>query len=102
IYARRSTRALYEELGVRLATASAVLLLVTEMARRVLKMQASSSADAALTPRHPTPRSGRLALGFTLATAFMLLAVIGASAQHGAGAAELRRGPASVVLSVLI
>ena len=102
ISARRSARALYEGLGVRLATASAVLLLVTETARRVLKMQASSSADAALTPRRPTPRSGRLALGFTLATAFMLLAVIGASAQHGAGAAELRRGPASVVLSVLI
>jgi len=32
----------------------------------------------------------------------MLLAVIGASAQRGADAAELRRGPASVVLSVLI
>ena len=65
-------------------------------------MHASPSADAAFAPRRPTPRSGRLALGFTLATVLMLLAVIGASAQHGADVAELRRGPASVVLSVLI
>jgi len=32
----------------------------------------------------------------------VLLAVIGASAEHGAGSTQLRRGPASVVLSVLI
>jgi hypothetical protein len=31
----------------------------------------------------------------------ILLAVVGASAEHGTGAAQLRRGPASVVLSVL-
>jgi hypothetical protein len=43
-----------------------------------------------------------LALGFTLATVLILLAVVGASAQNGADVAELRRGPASVVLSVLI
>jgi hypothetical protein len=43
-----------------------------------------------------------LAVGFALAAALILLAVIGASSQHGPGAAVLRRGPASVVLSVLI
>ena len=31
----------------------------------------------------------------------ILLAVVGASAEHGTGAPQLRRGPASVVLSVL-
>jgi len=32
----------------------------------------------------------------------VLLAVVGGSAEHGAGAAQLRRGPASIVLSVLV
>ena len=42
-----------------------------------------------------------MALGVAIAALLVVLAVIGASAQHGAGAAQLRRGPASVVLSVL-
>ena len=70
----------------------------------MLTMQASPSADAtaALVPRRPLPRSGGLAVGFALVAALILLAVIGATWQHGPGAAALRRGPASVVLSVLI
>ncbi|MGA3353931.1 MAG: DUF4129 domain-containing protein [Acidimicrobiales bacterium] len=44
----------------------------------------------------------RLALGLTVATLIIVLAVIGASAQHGTGVAQLRRGPASILLSVLI
>jgi hypothetical protein len=43
-----------------------------------------------------------LAVGFALAATLILLAVIGAASQHGPGAAALRRGPASVVLSVLV
>ena len=40
-------------------------------------------------------------LGVAVAILLVFLTVIGASAQHGTGAAHLRRGPASVVLSVL-
>jgi len=42
-----------------------------------------------------------LALGVAVVTLLILLAVIGASAEHGTAASHLRRGPASVVLSVL-
>jgi hypothetical protein len=43
-----------------------------------------------------------LALGIAVVGLLILLAVVGASAEHGAGAAQLRRGPASIVLSVLV
>jgi hypothetical protein len=42
-----------------------------------------------------------LTLGVAVVALLILLAVIGASAEYGAGASQLRRGPASVVLSVL-
>lgn len=65
-------------------------------------VQPSSSLGSGLASRQPTSRSMRLALGLTVATLIIVLAVIGASAQHGTGVAQLRRGPASILLSVLI
>ena len=69
-------------------------------ARRVLAVQSFSSADRAFASRQAGSRS-RLLLGVAVAILLVFLTVIGASAQHGTGAAHLRRGPASVVLSVL-
>jgi hypothetical protein len=43
-----------------------------------------------------------MALGIAVLVLVILLTVIGGAAQHGASAAQLRRGPASVVLTVLI
>jgi len=48
--------------------------------------------------RRPTS----LALGLIVIALIILLAVIGGAAEHGAGTAQLRRGPASIVLSVLM
>ena len=42
-----------------------------------------------------------MAIGIAVAAILVLLAVMGASAQHDAGAARLERGAASIVLSVL-
>jgi len=42
-----------------------------------------------------------LLLGCTVVALLILLSVLGASATHGTGAAQLRRGPASILLSVL-
>jgi hypothetical protein len=67
-----------------------------------MMVQSPSSTESVATSPATTTRSTRLALGITVVTLLILLTVIGASAEHGAGAAELRRGPASVVLSVLI
>ena len=44
----------------------------------------------------------RLVLGIAVVTLLIFLAVIGGSAEHSTGTAELRRGPASIVVSVLI
>ena len=65
-------------------------------------MRVSSRADTIPGSLRSTPQLSKLALGFTLTTLLILIAAIGASAQHGAGAAALRRGPASVLLSVLV
>lgn len=49
-----------------------------------------------------TVRSAPVALGLAAVVLLLAMSVVGASATRGAGVAELRRGPASVVLSVLI
>ena len=64
-------------------------------------MHSSLSAPSAA-PQHQTvDRPARSVLGVAVVAFLILLAVIGGSAEHGSGVAELRRGPASVVLSVL-
>jgi len=60
----------------------------------------SSAGDSCASPQARS-RPTRLALGVAVVTLLILLAVIGASAEHGTTASHLRRGPASVVLSVL-
>jgi protein-S-isoprenylcysteine O-methyltransferase Ste14 len=67
----------------------------------VLTVQSSPSAGSASRSQQAMSRSTRLALGVAVVALLILLAVIGGSAEHGAGAAQLRRGPASVVLSVM-
>ena len=64
-------------------------------------MQSFSSADGVSASQRATSRPTRLVLGVAVMALVILLAVVGASAEHGTGAAQLRRGPASVVLSVL-
>ena len=61
-----------------------------------------SSGGSRSTPERATRRPARLAAGVALPSLLIVLAVTGASALHGAGTSQLRRGPASVVLSVLI
>ncbi len=68
----------------------------------MLLVQRSSDMGSSVAARPAATRSTRTAFGVTVATLLVLLAGIGASAEHGAGAAQLRRGPASIVLSVLI
>ena len=63
-------------------------------------VQSSPSAGNASANNESTSRSTRLAFGVAVVTLLIPLAVIGASAEHGAGTAQLRRGPASVVLSL--
>lgn len=65
-------------------------------------MQSSSSVGSVTLSQQAGSRSTRLALGIAAVGLLILLAVVGASAEHGAGAAQLRRGPASIVLSVLV
>lgn len=65
-------------------------------------MQWSPSAGSGTPTKDPTGRPARLTLGIGVVGLLVLLAVVGASAEHGAGTAELRRGPASVVASSLI
>ena len=65
-------------------------------------MQSSSSMGSVTLSQQAGSRSTRLALGIAVVGLLILLAVVGASAEHGAGAAQLRRGPASIVLSVLV
>lgn len=67
----------------------------------MLTVQSSSSMGSISASHQPTTSSTRLALGIVIMVLLVLLAVVGASAEHGAGTAQLRRGPASVVLSVL-
>ena len=64
-------------------------------------MQSVPSADGVGASQQAASRSTRLALGVAVVALLILLAVVGACAERGAGAAQLRRGPASVVLSVL-
>ena len=64
-------------------------------------MQSFSSAGDSCASPQARSRPTRLALGVAVVTLLILLAVIGASAEHGTAASHLRRGPASVVLSVL-
>ena len=64
-------------------------------------MQSFSSADGVSASQRATSRPTRLVLGVAVMALVILLAVVGASAEHGTGAPQLRRGPASVVLSVL-
>ena len=68
----------------------------------MLTVQSSSKTGSVATSPPSTTWSPRLAFGITVVTLLILLTVIGASAEHGAGTSELRRGPASLVLSVLI
>src|ERR1019366_515581 len=70
-------------------------------AHRVLTVQSFSSADGVSASQRATSRPTRLILGVAVMALVILLAVVGASAEHGTGAPQLRRGPASVVLSVL-
>ena len=65
-------------------------------------MQPSQSTVKIAYPRRVAGRPTALAIGLAVAAFIVVLAVIGASADHGAGAAQLRRGPASIVFSVLI
>ena len=65
-------------------------------------MQSSLSAGSGAPADDSASRLTRLTLGTALVGFLILLAVIGASADDLAGASQLRRGPASVVLSVLI
>ena len=65
-------------------------------------MQSPSSADGVLLSRQRATRPSGLALGCAVATALLLIAVLGASAEHGVGTAQLRREPASLLLSVLL
>ena len=65
-------------------------------------MQSSSSMGSVTLSQRAASRSTRLALGIAVVGLLVLLAVVGGSAEHGAGAAQLRRGPASIVLSVLV
>lgn len=62
----------------------------------------SSQVGQLPAPGARTVQFARLALGLVMTTLLVAMAVTGASATRGAGAAELRRGPASVLLSVLI
>ena len=64
-------------------------------------MQSFSSAGDSCASPQARSRPTRLALGVAVVALLILLAVIGASAEHGTAASHLRRGPASVVLSVL-
>ncbi len=54
------------------------------------------------TPKRSTMLPARVAAGVVLPSFLIVLAVMGASALHGAGTSQLRRGPASILLSVLI
>ena len=65
-------------------------------------VESSSKTTSASGSQEPPGRSTSLAIGLVVVALLIVLAVIGGSAEHGAGAAELRRGPAPVVLSVLV
>ena len=68
----------------------------------MLTVQSSPGAGSGVPTHDSTSRSARLAVGIALVGFLVFLAVVGGSADKGAGVAQLRRGPASVVLSVLI
>ena len=65
-------------------------------------MQPSPSAVNLVLERRSAARSTALAIGLAVTLLLILVTVVGASAEHGTGAAQLRRGPASIVFSVLI
>ena len=78
-----------------------VLMAERNKARRVLTVQSSPSAGGLYSSHQAASRVTRLTLGVAVVVLLLLLAVIGASAERGLGASQLRRGPASAVLSVL-
>jgi hypothetical protein len=55
-----------------------------------------------LGPARPVTRPTPPALGLAILALLILLTVVGATAEHGAGTAQLHRGPASAILSVFI
>ncbi len=64
-----------------------------------MRSSLSAGRDSPAQPigRRPTG----LAVGLLVVALIILLAVVGGAAEHGAGTAQLRRGPASILLSVL-
>ena len=60
----------------------------------------SAGGDSAARPIQRRPAG--LAVGIPVVALMILLAVVGGAAEHGAGTAQLRRGPASILLSVLM
>lgn len=65
-------------------------------------MQPPSSAGSPIAHRRQTARATRAGVACAVATLLVVLAVIGASAQHGTGTSHLNRGAASILLSVLV
>jgi hypothetical protein len=70
-------------------------------APRVVTVQSSLDTPTVSWSRARATRPSSLLLGCIAVTLLILLSVLGASATHGTGAAQLRRGPASILLSVL-